>query len=183
MSVHHSPASEPAPIRRALVTGGSGDIGGAICRELAAAGLFVYVHANTGVARAEELAHALRAAGGQAQAVAFDLADAAATRAAVETLLAHGPIQVLVNNAGVHANTGVAVAAARAHSQDAGGGAAWPVAFDLADAAATRAAVETLLAHGPIQVLVHNAGVHDDAPIAGMRREQWHRVLDVSLHG
>ena len=35
----------PVP-RRALVTGGSGDIGGAICRKLAADGLHVIVHAN-----------------------------------------------------------------------------------------------------------------------------------------
>jgi 3-oxoacyl-[acyl-carrier protein] reductase len=30
---------------------------------------------------------------------------------------------------------------------------------------------------------VNNAGVHDDAPFPGMSREQWHRVIDVSLHG
>ena len=116
--------SHPQP-RRALVTGGSGDLGSAICQALAADGLFVHVHANTGVARAEALAHALRAAGGQAQAVAFDVADATASRAALETLLQDGPIQVLVNN----------------------------------------------------------AGVHDDAPMAGMSDAQWHRVVDVSVHG
>jgi 3-oxoacyl-[acyl-carrier protein] reductase len=31
--------------------------------------------------------------------------------------------------------------------------------------------------------LVNNAGLHDDAPLAGMTAEQWHRVIDVSLHG
>jgi 3-oxoacyl-[acyl-carrier protein] reductase len=34
-----------------------------------------------------------------------------------------------------------------------------------------------------VQVLVNNAGVHDDAVFPGMRAEQWHRVIDVSLHG
>ena len=35
----------------------------------------------------------------------------------------------------------------------------------------------------PIHALVHNAGVHDDAPMAGMREDQWKRVIDVSLNG
>ena len=35
----------------------------------------------------------------------------------------------------------------------------------------------------PIQVLVNNAGIHDDAVFPGMRSSQWHRVIDVSLHG
>ena len=63
----------PAPLRRALVTGGSGDIGGAICRALAADGLFVHVHANSAIERAETLAHELRSHGGHAQAVARGL--------------------------------------------------------------------------------------------------------------
>jgi 3-oxoacyl-[acyl-carrier protein] reductase len=40
-----------------------------------------------------------------------------------------------------------------------------------------------LLADGPISALVNNAGIHDDAPLAGMSDAQWHRVIDVSLHG
>lgn len=111
--------------KRALVTGGSGDIGGAICRALAAAGLHVIVHANGNLARAEAVAAAITAAGGSAEAVAFDLTDAGASQAAIDTLLEAGPIQVLVNN----------------------------------------------------------AGIHDDAPLAGMSGEQWHRVIDVSLNG
>jgi 3-oxoacyl-[acyl-carrier protein] reductase len=90
------------PARRALVTGGSGGIGAAICRALAADGLHVIVHANRGIARAQSLADELVAAGGQANAIFFDLTDSAQVRAAVDALLAAGPIQVLVNNAGVH---------------------------------------------------------------------------------
>jgi 3-oxoacyl-[acyl-carrier protein] reductase len=110
--------------RRALVTGGSGDLGRAICRALAD-GHHVIVHANRGLDRAEALAAELRATGASAEAVAFDVADADATRAALDVLLAAGPIQVVVNN----------------------------------------------------------AGIHDDATMAGMTHEQWHRVIDVSLHG
>jgi len=112
-------------LRRALVTGGSGDLGGAICAQLAAAGLHVIVHANTNPTRAEQTVAALRDAGGSAQAVAFDVADGEATRTAIESLLEAGPIQVVVNN----------------------------------------------------------AGIHDDAPLAGMSESQWKRVIDVSLHG
>jgi 3-oxoacyl-[acyl-carrier protein] reductase len=95
-------ANLPAAARRALVTGGSGAIGGAICRALAAQGVHVMVHANSGIERASALASELVAAGGQAEAVAFDLADAQQVQAAVERMLAPGPIQILVNNAGVH---------------------------------------------------------------------------------
>jgi 3-oxoacyl-[acyl-carrier protein] reductase len=110
---------------RALVTGGSGGIGAAICRRLGAAGHFVYVHAHRGIEAARSTVTEIIAAGGQAAAVQFDLTDAAATRTAMESLLQDGPIQVLVNN----------------------------------------------------------AGVHDDAVFPGMSPLQWHRVIDVSIHG
>lgn len=113
------------PSRRAFVSGGSGDLGGAICLELARLGHAVIVHAHAGRERAEALAAAIRADGGRAE---------------------------------------VAV-------------------FDVADAGAARAALAALLEAGPIDALVHNAGVHDDAPLAGMSDAQWHRVIDVSLHG
>ena len=111
--------------RRALVTGGSGDLGGAICRRLAADGAHVIIHANGNLARAEQVRDEIVAAGGSAEAVAFDVADGDATRAALTALLEAGTIQIVVNN----------------------------------------------------------AGIHDDAPMAGMREEQWKRVIDVSLHG
>ena len=40
-----------------------------------------------------------------------------------------------------------------------------------------------ILKGGPVQVIVNNAGVHDDAVMLGMRAEQWHKVIDVSLNG
>jgi len=112
-------------MKRTLVTGGSGGIGAAICRRLARDGLHVIVHANRRRDAAERVAEEIRAAGGSAETVAFDVADATASGAALEQLLEAGPIQVLVNNAGVHA----------------------------------------------------------DAPLAGMTAEQWHNVVDVTLHG
>ena len=89
-------------MKRALVTGGSGAIGSAICRELSLRGFHIVVHANRRLAEAELLAAALRNGGGSAEAVAFDVCDNAATGAALGAIVGSGPIQVLVNNAGVH---------------------------------------------------------------------------------
>lgn len=91
-------------MRRALVTGASGGIGAAIARQLAADGHHVLIHAHRNRDKAAALAAELRAAGGSAEAVAFDLTDAAATLAALEAILAGGPVQILVNNAGLHAD-------------------------------------------------------------------------------
>ena len=110
---------------RALVTGGSGAIGAAICRALGAQGHFVYVHAHRGVAAAESIAAGIVDAGGRARALQFDLTDAAAARTAIDQILEEGPIQVLINN----------------------------------------------------------AGVHDDAVFPGMSPQQWHRVIDLSVNG
>jgi 3-oxoacyl-[acyl-carrier protein] reductase len=112
-------------VKRALVTGGSGGIGAAICRRLASAGHHVYVHARKGVDAAEKVVEEIAAAGGRAAALHFDVTDADATHKALESALASGPIQILVNN----------------------------------------------------------AGVIDDAVLPGMRPEQWHRVIDVSVNG
>lgn len=84
------------------MTGGSGDIGAAICHALAATGVHVVVHAHTRLDRAQALAAALVAQGGRASAIAFDLGDEGQVQAAVASLLAEAPIQILVNNAGVH---------------------------------------------------------------------------------
>jgi len=65
----------------------------------------------------------------------------------------------------------------------ASGGAAEAIAFDVTDAETSRTTLEALVADTPIQILVNNAGVHDDAIFPGMRAEQWHGVLNVSLDG
>ncbi len=112
-------------MKRALVTGGSGGIGAAICRRLAADGCHVYVHANSGLRRAEEIAAEINASGGSARAIAFDVANAVQTQSALQSVLEEGAIQVLVNN----------------------------------------------------------AGIHDDAVMPGMNAQQWNSVIDVSLNG
>ena len=86
----------------ALVTGGSGSLGAAICRRLGAAGHFVYVHANRRLDEAQAVAREIIDAGGQARPVAFDVTDTEAARAVLERLLDEAPIQILVNSAGVH---------------------------------------------------------------------------------
>ena len=110
---------------RALVTGGSGDIGAAICRRLAVDGCHVIVHAAKNPARAEKLVKKLVDRGASAQSIYFDVTDLEATERELNALIADAPVQIIVSN----------------------------------------------------------AGVHDDAPLAGMSPEQWHRVIDVSLHG
>jgi len=91
-------------MKRALVTGATGSLGPAICRELARAGLHVIVHGNRRTEAAARLAAELVAAGGAAEPAAFDVTDADAAAHALERLLGRGAIQVLVNNAGVHAD-------------------------------------------------------------------------------
>jgi 3-oxoacyl-[acyl-carrier protein] reductase len=85
----------------------------------------------------------------------------------------------------VHAHAGLARAEALAAEIDAAGGQAQVLGCDLTDIPATAAALERLLADGggPVQVVVHNAGTHDDAPLAGMSEAQWRGVIEVSLNG
>ena len=113
------------PKVRALVTGGSGALGAAICRRLGSAGHLVYVHANRNESAALTVVRQIRDAGGEAQALAFDVTDAESSCTALDRVLEEGPIQILVNN----------------------------------------------------------AAVHDDAPFPGMGAVQWQRVIDVALKG
>lgn len=112
-------------MKRALVTGGSGTIGAAICRRLAACGHHVIIHANRNPQRAALLEDDILATGGSAETLVFDVRDAETCRLALEACIEKGPIQILVNN----------------------------------------------------------AGCHNDAPLAGMHAGQWHEVIDTSLHG
>ena len=111
--------------KRALVTGASGALGAAIARRLAADGAHLLLHANANALAVQGLAEELKAAGGSAETLVFDLTSDDATAAAVAQMLTGGAVQIVVNN----------------------------------------------------------AGIHDDAVFPGMRAEQWHRVIDVSLHG
>jgi len=112
-------------MKQALVTGGSGDIGSAICHKLAQQGLHVIVHAMNRPERAEQVAASINESGGSAESLYFDVTDADACRKILENELADSPIQVIVSN----------------------------------------------------------AGIHNDAPLAGMSHEQWRSVIDVSLNG
>jgi 3-oxoacyl-[acyl-carrier protein] reductase len=83
----------------------------------------------------------------------------------------------------VHANGRLEQAERVAAEITASGGAAAPVRFDVTDGEDTSRVLEDLLSGGVIQIVVNNAGIHDDAVMPGMRPEQWSRVIDVSLNG
>ena len=82
-----------------------------------------------------------------------------------------------------HANGNLASADAVVARIVGAGGSAEAIAFDVTDVDSARAACERLLEGGAIQIVVNNAGVHDDAVFPGMRAEQWRRVIDVSVNG
>lgn len=89
-------------MQAALVTGGSGDIGAAICHELARQGMTVFVHANTNRDRAEAVARQIRNDGGKADVVVFDVIDTVRVHQFLSELSESIPIDVLVNNAGIN---------------------------------------------------------------------------------
>lgn len=84
------------------MTGGSGAIGGAICRELARRGLHVIVHGHHNMDRADAVSSAITAEGGSAETVQFDVTEETEAATALDAVLKSGAIQVLVNNAGIH---------------------------------------------------------------------------------
>lgn len=88
--------------RVALVTGASRGIGRAIATELGADGLGVAVNYRSSPEAADEVVRDIEAAGGTAIAVGADVGDEDAVGAMVEEIGERlGPIEVLVNNAGI----------------------------------------------------------------------------------
>lgn len=83
----------------------------------------------------------------------------------------------------IHAHSSRERAEAIAASLRAAGRSAEAMQCDVCDVAATERALQPVLRDGVPQVVVHNAGIHDDAPLAGMREAQWRSVIDVSLNG
>jgi 3-oxoacyl-[acyl-carrier protein] reductase len=85
----------------ALVAGGSGGLGRAICEGLAKSGARVALTYRSNRAAAEETAAAIHAAGGRASLHAVDLEDAEALAPVVETLVAeHGTLHTVVHAVG-----------------------------------------------------------------------------------
>ncbi len=85
----------------ALVTGGSGGIGRAICHELASRGARVWVHYHRGEEKAAATLDGLD--GGPHASVGADLRDPEAVRAAIDRVAGEsGRLDVLVNNAGIY---------------------------------------------------------------------------------
>ena len=89
----------------ALVTGGGRGIGRAVATALAAEGAAVAVVARTAT-ELQQTAEAILAAGGDAIPVVADVARPADVARAVEATRALGPIELLVNNAGVGGSIG-----------------------------------------------------------------------------
>jgi 3-oxoacyl-[acyl-carrier protein] reductase len=83
----------------------------------------------------------------------------------------------------VHANSRLAQASELAAQIADAGGSAQAVSFDVTDRQSAQLACASLLEGGPVQVLVNNAGTHDDAAFPALRPAQWSSVIDVSLNG
>jgi 3-oxoacyl-[acyl-carrier protein] reductase len=83
----------------------------------------------------------------------------------------------------VHANHHRDKAESAADEIRRAGGSAEAVAFDVTDHENCERVLTRLTETTPIQVVVNNAGVCSDAPLAGMTVQQWRNVIDVSLNG
>jgi 3-oxoacyl-[acyl-carrier protein] reductase len=92
-------------LKRVLVTGASGGIGGAIARALGGAGFAVSLHYHRNAGKAAATAQDIIAAGGQAHTLGFDIVDREGVERALQTEVeAHGPFWGVVCNAGIAAD-------------------------------------------------------------------------------
>jgi len=95
-------STAPNTTRIALVTGGSGELGGAVCRRLARDGFTMAIHYSRGQAAADALVEAIVTGGGSASAHQADLVSTDGPNALIEEVQKkYGRIDVLVNNAGI----------------------------------------------------------------------------------
>jgi len=86
--------------KTALVTGASRGIGRGIATQLAARGAKVFC-VSTREGGCEETLAQIREAGGEAEAMAVDVADETAVQGMADSVLAQGGLDILVNNAGI----------------------------------------------------------------------------------
>ncbi len=88
--------------KTALVTGGSRGIGRAISLRLAEMGAFVLVNCSSSSDAAQEVLGQINSIGGDGAILCFDVSDHGAVKDAIASAIKeHGPVQVLVNNAGI----------------------------------------------------------------------------------
>ena len=83
----------------------------------------------------------------------------------------------------VHANRNVVGAEATAAAIREQGGSAETLRLDLTDLDQARSVLGAMAELAPIQVLVHNAGLHRDVLFAAMEPDDWREVIDVNLNG
>jgi 3-oxoacyl-[acyl-carrier protein] reductase len=88
--------------KTAIVTGASKGIGAELAKRLAADGFRVIVNYSSNAAEADKVVASIKSAGGSATAVGGDIAEASAVKKLFdEAEKQFGPVDVLVNNAGI----------------------------------------------------------------------------------
>lgn len=92
----------------ALITGGSGDIGTAICHRLAQQNLHIIVHSHSNPQHAETVVNTIKQQGGSAQSLCLDVTDYQQCQDQLTALTETKTVQIIINNAGIHADAPLA---------------------------------------------------------------------------